>query len=106
MFPPASRNLVAAQLSSALLAVISQLLVPSLDGQKRVLSYEILVANMAVRNVIRDGKFQTLDNVLLTGRAEGMISRDRCLKDLYQSGAVSYDTAISHARDPKNFRNI
>ncbi len=104
-FPAQERNHIAAQLSSSLVAVLSQLLVPSLDGKKRLLAFEILIANRAVKNVIRDGKLQTMDNILLTGTSEGMISMDRCLKNLYQRGAISYDTAITHARNPTGFRN-
>ncbi|MBN1593139.1 MAG: PilT/PilU family type 4a pilus ATPase [Candidatus Coatesbacteria bacterium] len=104
-YPAQERNHIAAQLASSLVAVISQLLVPTLDGRGRVLAYEILIANQAVRNVIRDGKLQALDNILLTGTGEGMISMDRCLKNLYQRGVISYDTAINNARNPAGFRN-
>ncbi|MBN2209090.1 MAG: PilT/PilU family type 4a pilus ATPase [Candidatus Coatesbacteria bacterium] len=105
-FPLSSRSYIAAQLSSALVAVISQLLLPTLDGKSRVLAYEVLIANKAVKNIIREGKIQTLDNTLVTGASEGMISMDRCLKELYQRGAISYDTAIANVRDPRSFRNI
>lgn len=105
VFPSHSKSQVRSQLAASLLGIISQQLLPKIDGKGRVLACEVLVATEAVRNVIRDDKIQTLPNVILTGQRHGMQLMDKSLLDLYQQGVVSYDTAISKANDVKLFKS-
>jgi twitching motility protein PilT len=65
---------------------------------------EILVANSAVRNLIREGKTHQIPNVIETGAAEGMISLDKVLAELVSKGEVSIDDALTWAIDPKQFK--
>ena len=88
------------QLSNALQGIISQDLLPAADRTRRVLAYELLVANGAVRNVIRENQVHQLENLLQTGRKDGMVLMDNCLYDLYCKCLISYDTAVSRARHP------
>jgi twitching motility protein PilT len=75
-------------------------LLPAADRTRRVLAYELLIANNAVRNLIRDGQLHQMENTLQTSRKEGMILMDNCLYDLYCKCLITYDTAMSRARHP------
>ncbi len=86
------------QLGNALQGIISQDLLPAADRTRRVLAYELLIANGAVRNLIRENQLHQLENLLQTGRKEGMVLMDNCLYDLYCKCLISYDTAVSRAR--------
>ncbi|MGH8022823.1 MAG: type IV pilus twitching motility protein PilT [Limisphaerales bacterium] len=88
------------QLANALQGVISQELLPAADRSRRVLAYELLIANNAVRNLIRDGQLHQMENTIQTSRKEGMVLMDNCLYDLYCKCLITYDTAMSRARNP------
>lgn len=90
------------QLANTLLGVIAQDLVPSTDRTHRVLAYELLLTNSAVRHLIRERNLHQLDNCILTGGKEGMMLMDSCLLDLYCRCRISYDTALSRARNPEH----
>jgi twitching motility protein PilT len=92
------------QLANALQGILSQDLLPAADRTRRVLAYELLVATGAVRNLIRENQFHQLENIIQTGRKEGMILMDDCLYDLYCKCLISYDTAVSRARHPDRIR--
>ena len=88
------------QLANALQGIISQDLLPTADRTHRVLAYELLITNGAVRNLIRENQLHQIENTLQTGGKEGMMLMDNCLYDLYCKCAISYDTAMSRARHP------
>jgi twitching motility protein PilT len=88
------------QLANSLQGIIAQDLLPAADRTKRVLAYELLVANGAVRNLIREGQLHQLENMIQTGRKDGMMLMDNCLYDLYCKCLITYDTAVSRARHP------
>ncbi len=92
------------QLANALQGILSQDLLPAADRTRRVLAYELLIATGAVRNLIRENQFHQLENIIQTGRKEGMILMDDCLYDLYCKCLISYDTAVSRARHPDRIR--
>jgi twitching motility protein PilT len=92
------------QLANALQGIISQDLMPAADRTRRVLAYELLIANSAVRNMIRDGQLHQMENTLQTSRKEGMVLMDNCLYDLYCKCLITYDTAMSRARNPERIR--
>jgi twitching motility protein PilT len=91
------------QLANSLQGIIAQDLLPATDRSRRVLAFELLVANGAVRNMIRENQFHQLENMIQTGRKEGMVLMDNCLYDLYCKCLISYETAVSRARLPENF---
>jgi twitching motility protein PilT len=101
VFEGSAQRQIILQLSNALQGIISQELLPAADRTRRVLAYEMLVANSAVRNLIRENQFHQLENILQTGRKEGMVLMDNCLYDLYCKCLISYDTAVSRARHPE-----
>ncbi len=88
------------QLSNALQGIISQDLLPSADRTSRVLAYEMLLATGAIRNLIRENQIHQLENVMQTAGKEGMVLLDNCLYDLYCRCQITYDTALSRARNP------
>ncbi len=91
------------QLANSLQGIIAQDLVPATDRSRRMLAFELLVANGAVRNMIRENQFHQLENMIQTGRKEGMVLMDNCLYDLYCKCLISYETAVSRARHPEHF---
>ena len=105
VFPPHQQPQVRAQLSNILMAICSQRLVPAIDGG-RVVASEILIANSAVRNIIREGKSYQLDAVIQTGAELGMQTMDRTLAGLVQAGTVTYEEARNHAVDLGEFERI
>ena len=102
-FPPAQQNQIKAQLSGTLLGVLSKRLIPKVDGG-RVAAFELLIANAAVKNLIREGKTHQIDLVIETSAEEGMISLNRSLANLIKKGEISYDQAIVHSLNPSELR--
>jgi len=90
------------QLANALQGIIAQELLPAADRTRRILAYEMIVANNAVRNLIRENQIHQLENTIQTGRKEGMTLMDNCLYDLYCKCLITYDTALSRARHPEH----
>lgn len=91
------------QLASSLHGVIAQDLLPSADRSRRVLAYELLIANLAVKNLLREGKLHQLENCMQIGSREGMVLMDDCLYDLYCRCEITYDTGLSRERNPPGF---
>lgn len=100
VFEGAAQRQIVLQLANTLQGIIAQELLPSADRSRRVLAYELLVANSAIRNLIRENNKHMLETVIQTGGKEGMILMDACLYDLYCRCEISYDTALSRARNP------
>jgi twitching motility protein PilT len=88
------------QLANALQGIIAQDLLPAADRSRRVLAFELLSANNAVRNLIRENQLHQLDNCMQMGARDGMMLMDVCLYDLYCRCQITYDTALSRARHP------
>lgn len=99
VFPPNQQRQITVQLSMSLRAVVSQQLVPSVDG-KRVPVFEIMTVTPAIRNMIRDNKVHQIDGIIYTSSSEDMISMDTSLLRLYQAGTITKETAIGYASNP------
>ena len=100
VFPPHQQQQIRVQLSNVLEAVISQQLIPTADGRSRVAAFEVMHANHAVRNLIREGKSHQLVSVMQTNRKLGMITMDEAIQQLYMEGRISRDMAVQFATDP------
>lgn len=98
-FPAAQQGQIRVQLSMVLHTVVSQQLLPGIDGGQ-VPAFEIMHTNNAIRNLIRDSKTHQIDNTITTGAEEGMISIDQFILNLYQAKRISADTAILAADNP------
>ena len=106
VFPSAQQPRIIAQLANSLRAVISQRLVPSADRSRRILATEVLIVTPAAKNNIREHAFHQLISIMQMGRREGMHTIETRLLDLYESGEITYDTALTNATDPAAFRNL
>jgi twitching motility protein PilT len=104
VFPANQQNAIIIQLASTLQAVIAQKLLARANGSARVLACEVLVTNQAVRNGIREQKEHVLYSEMQTGRKLQMQTMDSALLELYQKGEITYDVALSHAREPDFLR--
>jgi twitching motility protein PilT len=100
-FPPHQGNQIRMQLSLALEAVLSQRLLPRLDGTGRVAVVEVLIANNAIRNLIREGKIHQMLTVMQTSSDQGMQTIDQALQRIYQEGLITVDEALLQASDPQ-----
>ncbi len=98
VFPSHQQPQVRSQLSNMLMAISAQRLVPAIGGG-RVVAAEIMVANPAIRALIRDGKTHQIDTAIQTGAEQGMQTMDRTLARLVQTGVISYDSAREFAVD-------
>ncbi len=105
VFPGDQQDQIRLQLASTLEAVIGQQLLPRVDGLGRMLVAEIVVATTAVRSLIRDNRVDQLYTVMETGAIEGMMTRDRILRDLMQKSVVTPEVALAHARHPQALRS-
>jgi twitching motility protein PilT len=103
VFPTHQQAQVRTQLSAALIGVISQRLIPKTKGG-RVLATEVMMANPAVRALIREGKTHQLPNLIQTSASEGMIGLDKSLAELVGRGDVSIDDALAWSLDPKSLK--
>jgi len=105
LFPPHQQPQAVVQLANALRGIIAQRLVPTTRKLERLLACEVLIAKPAIRHCIRESNFHQLSNIIQTSRGEGMQSMDEALLNLYETGEITYDTAITNANDPADMRN-
>ncbi|MBA7498316.1 Twitching mobility protein [subsurface metagenome] len=103
VFPPHQQNQVRMQLAGSLLGVIAQTLLPTLDEKGRVPALEIMIANAAVRNLIREGKAYQIPSTIQISKKDGMQSLDQSLKDLVMEDKISREDALKKAIDKKAF---
>ena len=101
VFPADQQAQVRVQLAAALTGIVYQRLLPRTDGGL-VAAYEVLVANSAVRNLIKEGKTNQLRNCLVTGQKEGMVTFEQSLSALVQAGVVTYEDAVARSLYPKD----
>jgi twitching motility protein PilT len=103
VFPPHQQEQVRTQLADSLLGVIAQTLVPTVDKNGRVAAMEILVANPAIRNLIRENKVHQIPTAIQTGAREGMQSLDQSLKTLVKTQQITNDEAVKRAYEKQAF---
>ncbi len=104
-FPHDAQNQARTQLAATLVGVVSQRLIPKVDGG-RVPAVEIMFSNSAVRNLIREGKTHQLDMVIETPADEGMISLNKSLADLVHKGAISLESAELYSLNANELRAL
>lgn len=105
VFPAHQQQQVKTQLANVIMAICAQRLVPAVGGG-RILATEILIANSAVRTVIREGKMHQLDTIIQTGADEGMQTMDRTLAKMVATGQVSYSVAREYTVDVHEFERL
>ena len=102
-FPPEQQAQVRVQLSMVLHTVVSQQLLPDLNGG-RVPAYEVMHMNSAIRSLIRDAKTHQIEGAVAAGRAEGMFTIDQSMVELCQQGHISQETALEYAVNPEQLK--
>lgn len=100
VFPGSQQSQIRVQLSNSLAGIIYQQLVPR-AGEGRVAAFEVLVANHAIRNLIKEGKTNQIRNVVATGQNEGMQTLEAALSKLVADEAITYEDALSRSLYPK-----
>ena len=106
LFPPHERHLAQTQLASLLAGVLCQTLVPKHDGAGRVAAIEIMLANGAVRNLIREGKIFQLPNTIRMNTQGGMQLMDQALVSLCRSGEISKENVFSFCHDREEVEKL
>lgn len=103
VFPPHQQQQIRVQLSAVLVSVISQQLLPTLDGRGRAAAFEVMHTNSAIRNLIRENKSHQILSIMQTNKRLGMQTMDDSLMDLVRTGRVGREIALTYAQDPASF---
>jgi len=106
MFPPHERNLTQTRLASLLLGILCQALVPKDDGTGRIAAIEVMLANSAVRNLIREGKTYQLPNTIRMHTQQGMESLDQALIRMYHAGYINREAVLDFCNDPEEINKL
>ena len=99
VFPPEQQSQIRTQLAASIQAVVCQALCKTADGKGRVAATEVMIATPAVRNLIREGKLQSIPSALQTGSRYGMHTLNQNLADLVQEGTITYEMAREKCSD-------
>lgn len=99
VFPPSQQQQIRVQLAMVLNAVISQQLIPGING-KMIPVFEIMICNQAIRTLIRDGKTHQIDNAIASSKQLGMVSMDDSILELYRQHAITKEVALMYATQP------
>jgi twitching motility protein PilT len=105
VFPSGQQEQIRIQLASSLRGVMTQQLVPVIDGSGRAVAAEVLVATPAIQNLIRGAKTHQIYSLMQTGSQFGMQTMDQSLATLVQRGVISVDMGLDRCRDEEDFRN-
>lgn len=105
VFPDGRQAQIRLQLSTTLRAVLSQQLLPKRASAGRIAACEIMVVTDAIRNLIREAKTPQIDSFITMDSRSGSVTMDQSLRRLVQDRVVSFDTALSYARDREAFRS-
>ena len=105
VFPAARQEQTRVQLAASLGAIVAQRLVPKIGGGM-VAAFEILIATNPVRNLIREGRSNQLQNVMLTNSREGMQTLENSLAALVQEGIVTFEDALKASAHPKELTRL
>lgn len=97
VFPPHQQQQIRIQFASVIQGIISQQLLPKVDGSGRIAAFEVMVTTPAIRNLIREEKSHQIDTAIQTGGKYGMETMDNSILELYKKGIISKDTALNQA---------
>lgn len=100
VFPANQQQQIRVQLSMVLQAVVSQELIPTVNGGLTP-AFEIMLVNSAIRNMIRESKVHQIDNVIYSSGGEGMVAMDADILRLYKAGVISRDYALMYSTNPE-----
>jgi len=103
VFPSSQQSQIRVQLSSVLRTVISQQLLPDVNGNL-IPAFEIMHLNSAIKSLIRDNKCHQIENAIASGNSEGMITMDQSILVLYRAGIISKETALEYSEHPEQLQ--
>jgi len=106
VFPKNQQEQVRQQVANILAGAISQRLIPRAAGKGRIVACEVLIANMAVRSIIREAKTHQLQSIIQTSASEGMITMDKVLAEYVSRGEITLEEALNWASDVKSFKQM
>ena len=106
IFPPSQQSQIRLQLSQVLMAVLSQTLLPKVGGKGRIAAFEIMTANSAVRNLLREGKSFELPNMMQLNTNDGMQTLDQALAELVGKQIVTREEAIMKSSHPERLQKL
>lgn len=106
VFPPYQQQQIRVQLAGSLQGILSQQLLPTIDGTGRVVAAEVLVPTSGIRNMIRENKTHQMMSAMQSGHQYGMVTMDQSLADLQRRGLVSIETALQRAIDPNILKTL
>jgi twitching motility protein PilT len=106
VFPTNQQQQVRVQLAGSLQGVVCQQLLPTPDGQGRVVGTEVMVATPAIRNLIREGKTHQVYSAMQAGAKHGMQTMDQCLAELVRRNRVTYDLALERCHHVEDFNRL
>ena len=106
VFPPEQQHQVRAQLAVSLQGIVTQQLLPTVDGRGRAAAVEVLVPTPAVRNLIREGKTHQIQSALQTGATHGMQTMDASLAQLVRNGSITRELAEARSSTPEELRRL
>lgn len=104
VFPTSQQQQTRIQLAMILECVVSQQLIPTVDGNGRVAAFEVMIGSPAIRSLIREAKVHQIQSTIQTSKSLGMITMDDYLYDLYVQGQISRDMALAYAQDQQGLR--
>lgn len=99
VFPAGQQDQIRVQLANVLEGIVCQQLLPTREGNGRVAAFEVMVANSAIRNLVREGKSFQLTSQIQTGRKQGMQTMDDCLVKLFEQKKIFAEDAVRFAFD-------
>jgi twitching motility protein PilT len=105
-FPADQQAQIRSTLSEGLKAVVAQVLFKRMDKKGRTPAFEILIANAAVKNLIREGKTHQIPSMIQTGKKYAMVLLDDALEELLEKGWISVEEAYTKANDKTRFRPL
>jgi len=106
VFPAHQQQQIRTMLSFTLQAIVCQQLVPRQHGKGRALAAEVMIANPAIRALIRDNKSHQIMSIIQTGAQVGMRTMNQSLFELYKAGTISYEDALEHTGDEADFQRL
>ena len=98
VFPPSQQPQIRAMTAGSLRGIICQRLLPAENGGLTI-AYEILINNMAVANIINEGKAFKLKSTMQIGNKQGMCTLEQCLLEKYMRNLITYEVALANMRD-------
>ena len=104
-FPASQQDQIRIQLSSSLIGVFSQRLIPRISGG-RIPAYELMINNNAIANLIREKRTHEIDTVIETGFEQGMVDMNRSLIELVRAGEITVENAFAYSTNPKNLERL